>query len=37
MKLTFRDYYDTSRFRPAHVDMLERINELGPGFAERVQ
>ena len=35
MKLTFRDYYDTSRFRPEHIEMLERINELGPKFAER--
>ena len=33
--MTFHDYYDVSRFRPEHIAMLERINELGPAFAER--
>ena len=31
----FNDYYDVSKFRPQHVEMLERINMLGPKFAER--
>lgn len=31
----FQDYYDVSKFRPLHVEILERINELGPKFAER--
>ena len=31
----FRDYYDVSTFRPKHIEMLERINVLGPKFAER--
>ena len=31
----FADYYDLSKFRPAHIEMLERITELGPKFAER--
>jgi len=31
----FRDYYDCSKFRPEHLEMLERINVLGPKFAER--
>ncbi len=35
MKMTHRDYYDISRFRPEHVEMLEKINTLGPKFAER--
>ena len=33
--MNFADYYDLSRFRSEHIDMLERINELGPSFAER--
>jgi alkylation response protein AidB-like acyl-CoA dehydrogenase len=33
--MNFSDYYDLSRFRPEVVDMLHRINELGPKFAER--
>ncbi len=35
MKLTYQDYYDTSRFRSVHIEMLEKINTLGPAFAER--
>jgi len=31
----FRDYYDVSNFSEQHIAMLEKINELGPGFAER--
>ena len=31
----FRDYYDISNFSEQHVAMLDKINELGPGFAER--
>jgi len=31
----FRDYYDTSKFSEQHLVMLEKINQLGPGFAER--
>ncbi len=31
----YSDYYDTSRFRPEHLAMLDKINELGPAFAER--
>ena len=31
----FRDYYDTSKFSEQHIAMLAKINELGPGFAER--
>lgn len=33
--MNFADYYDLSRFRPEHIAMLEKINELGPNFAER--
>jgi alkylation response protein AidB-like acyl-CoA dehydrogenase len=33
--MKFSDYYDLSRFRPEVVDMLEKINDLGPKFAER--
>jgi len=33
--MNFADYYDLSRFRPAHIVMLEKINELGSNFAER--
>ena len=33
--MNFADYYDLSRFRPEHIAMLEKINELGPKFAER--
>ena len=33
--MNFADYYDLSRFRSEHIDMLERINDLGPSFAER--
>ena len=33
--MNFADYYDLSRFRPEHVEMLHRINELGPTFATR--
>ena len=31
----FQDYYDTSKFSAKHVEMLQKINELGPKFAER--
>ena len=31
----FCDYYDTSKFRPQHLKMLEKINVLGPRFTER--
>ncbi len=31
----YSDYYNTASFRPQHVEMLDRINALGPGFAER--
>ena len=31
----FRDYYDTSKFSESHLEMLQKINELGPKFAER--
>jgi len=33
--MNFADYYDLTRFRPQHIAMLEKINELGPKFAER--
>jgi len=32
---SFAEYYDTRSFRPAHLDMLRRIGDLGPAFAER--
>ena len=32
---SFKDYYDCSKFSDTHIAMLEKINELGPGFAER--
>lgn len=35
MKMNFSDYYDMSRFRSEHIAMLEKVNELGPKFAER--
>ena len=31
----YRDYYDISRFRPKHIEMLDKINDLGPSFAAR--
>ncbi len=31
----YSDYYDVSRFRPQHIEMLDRITALGPKFAER--
>lgn len=31
----WRDYYDVSSFRARHVEMLERLDALGPGFAAR--
>ena len=31
----FQDYYDTSKFRDTHIEMLQKINDLGPKFAER--
>ncbi len=31
----FQDYYDSSKFSDTHKAMLEKINELGPGFAQR--
>lgn len=31
----YSDYYDISSFRPEHIAMLDKINELGPKFAER--
>jgi len=31
----FQDYYDTSTFSATHLAMLEKINALGPKFAER--
>ena len=33
--MNFSDYYDLSRFRPEVVDMLHKINDLGPNFAQR--
>ena len=33
--MNFSDYYDLSRFRPEVVEMMGKINELGPKFAER--
>jgi alkylation response protein AidB-like acyl-CoA dehydrogenase len=33
--MTFDEYYDLSRFRPEHIEMLHRINVLGEKFAER--
>ncbi len=33
--MNYADYYDLSRFRPEHVEMLDRINEMGPKFAKR--
>lgn len=32
---TIADYYDLSRIRPEVIAVLNRINELGPRFAER--
>lgn len=31
----YSDYYDVSSFRPIHIQMLDKINEMGPAFAER--
>ena len=31
----YSDHYDVSGFRPEHVEMLDLVGELGPGFAER--
>jgi len=31
----FEDYYDTSGFRAEHIRMLQKLEELGPRFAER--
>ncbi|NKB64312.1 MAG: acyl-CoA dehydrogenase [Gammaproteobacteria bacterium] len=31
----YTDYYDTSKFRPQHLEMLDRITQLGPRFHER--
>ena len=31
----YRDYYDISRFRPKHIEILDKINDLGPSFAAR--
>lgn len=31
------DYYDLARIRPEVLEMLEKINELGPVFAERAK
>lgn len=31
----YTDYYDVSRFSEEHIAMLDKINELGPGFVER--
>ena len=33
--MNFHDYYNVDGFRAEHVEMLEKINELGPGFAKR--
>ncbi len=32
---TIADYYDLSRIRPEVIAVLDRINEMGPRFAER--
>lgn len=32
---SFEDYYDTSGFRDVHLDLLQRIEALGPRFAAR--
>ena len=32
---SFEAYYDVSKFRPKHIEMLTKINVLGAKFAER--
>lgn len=31
----YSDYYNIASFRPEHIAMLDKINDLGPAFAER--
>ncbi|NKB75793.1 MAG: acyl-CoA dehydrogenase [Gammaproteobacteria bacterium] len=31
----YTDYYNISNFRPQHLEMLDKITELGPRFCER--
>lgn len=35
MHSDFRDYYDMDRVRPEVAEVLDRLNDLGPKFAER--